>query len=148
MYICFIVFFFSSRRRHTRCALVTGVQTCALPILATLPLPIATAPVPVAALLSPSATAPWPIALLGSPIATAPSPEAILPAPIETDAPFSARALVPIATESSPLAPAPEPSAIALAPVAVGCAQVGSASGRERVCQSVLIPVCAGSLKK
>src|SRR3546814_9021644 len=28
------VFFFSSRRRHTRCALVTGVQTCALPILA------------------------------------------------------------------------------------------------------------------
>src|SRR3546814_1741031 len=29
--ICFL-FFFSSRRRHTRCALVTGVQTCALPI--------------------------------------------------------------------------------------------------------------------
>src|SRR3546814_13552536 len=26
-------FLFSSRRRHTRCALVTGVQTCALPIL-------------------------------------------------------------------------------------------------------------------
>src|SRR3546814_2087102 len=25
-------FFCSSRRRHTRCALVTGVQTCALPI--------------------------------------------------------------------------------------------------------------------
>src|SRR3546814_6453659 len=25
------VFFFSSRRRHTRCALVTGVRTCALP---------------------------------------------------------------------------------------------------------------------
>src|SRR3546814_10560313 len=34
---CFVAltlfsFFFSSRRRHTRCALVTGVQTCALPI--------------------------------------------------------------------------------------------------------------------
>src|SRR3546814_634286 len=29
VYFCF---FFSSRRRHTRCALVTGVQTCALPI--------------------------------------------------------------------------------------------------------------------
>src|SRR3546814_865862 len=29
---CNVVFFFSSRRRHTRCALVTGVQTCALPI--------------------------------------------------------------------------------------------------------------------
>src|SRR3546814_8249392 len=27
-----VVFFVSSRRRHTRCALVTGVQTCALPI--------------------------------------------------------------------------------------------------------------------
>src|SRR3546814_8979103 len=29
---CFV---FSSRRRHTRCALVTGVQTCALPIFPT-----------------------------------------------------------------------------------------------------------------
>src|SRR3546814_10781229 len=29
---CFCCFFFASRRRHTRCALVTGVQTCALPI--------------------------------------------------------------------------------------------------------------------
>src|SRR3546814_1473776 len=28
----FLVFFFSSRRLHTSCALVTGVQTCALPI--------------------------------------------------------------------------------------------------------------------
>src|SRR3546814_6561101 len=37
MSLCFVVcavlfFFFSSRRRHTSCALVTGVQTCALPI--------------------------------------------------------------------------------------------------------------------
>src|SRR3546814_5254987 len=31
VYLC-LCFFFSSRRRHTRCALVTGVQTCALPI--------------------------------------------------------------------------------------------------------------------
>src|SRR3546814_1738770 len=31
-YGCVKDFFFSSRRRHTRCALVTGVQTCALPI--------------------------------------------------------------------------------------------------------------------
>src|SRR5881296_1677576 len=29
----FFFFFFSSRRRHTRCCCVTGVQTCALPIL-------------------------------------------------------------------------------------------------------------------
>src|SRR3546814_1933858 len=33
MLLFMYVFFFSSRRRHTRCALVTGVQTCALPIL-------------------------------------------------------------------------------------------------------------------
>src|SRR3546814_10267346 len=34
--LCIVVlcFFFASRRRHTRCALVTGVQTCALPISA------------------------------------------------------------------------------------------------------------------
>src|SRR3546814_9826266 len=32
MLFLFVLFFFSSRRRHTRCALVTGVQTCALPI--------------------------------------------------------------------------------------------------------------------
>src|SRR3546814_5593921 len=30
------MFFFPSRRRHTRCALVTGVQTCALPISRTI----------------------------------------------------------------------------------------------------------------
>src|SRR3546814_13826224 len=32
MYLYLLFFFFSSRRRHTSCALVTGVQTCALPI--------------------------------------------------------------------------------------------------------------------
>src|SRR3546814_12368049 len=33
MCVCLLLcFFFASRRRHTRCALVTGVQTCALPI--------------------------------------------------------------------------------------------------------------------
>src|SRR3546814_5546161 len=32
VYSFFYDVFFSSRRRHTRCALVTGVQTCALPI--------------------------------------------------------------------------------------------------------------------
>src|SRR3546814_5260633 len=33
--VCGVFLFFSSRRRHTRCALVTGVQTCALPIYVT-----------------------------------------------------------------------------------------------------------------
>src|SRR3546814_9879369 len=32
MWNMLLLFFCSSRRRHTRCALVTGVQTCALPI--------------------------------------------------------------------------------------------------------------------
>src|SRR3546814_729975 len=32
--VCCMFFFFSSRRRHTICALVTGVQTCAVPIFA------------------------------------------------------------------------------------------------------------------
>src|SRR3546814_18569809 len=36
--------FFSSRRRHTRCALVTGVQTCALPIFLRPPTSRCTAP--------------------------------------------------------------------------------------------------------
>src|SRR3546814_16497136 len=43
---CVSFFFFSSRRRHTRCALVTGVQTCALPIYRTSPGPPAS-PAPV-----------------------------------------------------------------------------------------------------
>src|SRR3546814_10779746 len=34
--VCFV--FFASRRRHTRCALVTGVQTCALPISISFPI--------------------------------------------------------------------------------------------------------------
>src|SRR3546814_7511549 len=38
-----MLFFFSSRRRHTRCALVTGVQTCALPICRTTGIPCAMA---------------------------------------------------------------------------------------------------------
>src|SRR3546814_1617551 len=38
MCCCFWCVFFSSRRRHTRCALGTGVQTCALPISERTPL--------------------------------------------------------------------------------------------------------------
>src|SRR3546814_1790665 len=59
---CFVVFF-SSRRRHTNCALVTGVQTCALPIspiaMPTVALAIAGAsftPSPTIATLSSSAS--------------------------------------------------------------------------------------------
>src|SRR3546814_3072995 len=38
------MFFFSSRRRHTICALVTGVQTCALPISSKSPRDVAQKP--------------------------------------------------------------------------------------------------------
>src|SRR3546814_6840053 len=41
VFCVFLFFFFSSRRRHTRCALVTGVQTCALPIFFEAPAVIA-----------------------------------------------------------------------------------------------------------
>src|SRR3546814_14602121 len=34
MMIVYFLFYFARRRRHTSCALVTGVQTCALPISA------------------------------------------------------------------------------------------------------------------
>src|SRR3546814_3455461 len=47
-------FFFSSRRRHTSCALVTGVQTCALPILPLRPCPVEAQQRPALALLSPT----------------------------------------------------------------------------------------------
>src|SRR3546814_4541501 len=40
--VILVGFFFSSRRRHTICALVTGVQTCALPISPTQALAMAT----------------------------------------------------------------------------------------------------------
>src|SRR3546814_4511914 len=47
MWICLgVLFFFSSRRRHTRCALVTGVQTCALPILLDRPAKATSVPPP------------------------------------------------------------------------------------------------------
>src|SRR3546814_6800220 len=38
LFLVVVFFFCSSRRRHTRCALVTGVQTCALPIFTLLAL--------------------------------------------------------------------------------------------------------------
>src|SRR3546814_10754846 len=60
MIVAFLfLFFFSSRRRHTRCALVTGVQTCALPIseirlkVVVLPAPLG----PMSAWIRPLATA-------------------------------------------------------------------------------------------
>src|SRR3546814_1650420 len=50
----FFMFFFSSRRRHTRCALVTGVQTFALPIFAHVAFAFAWGYFSISASLSPS----------------------------------------------------------------------------------------------
>src|SRR3546814_7744951 len=47
-----LCFFCSSRRRHTICALVTGVQTCALPISGRLPLWLAPVQAVVATIVS------------------------------------------------------------------------------------------------
>src|SRR3546814_7845573 len=47
----YLLCLFSSRRRHTRCALVTGVQTCALPISLYITA-LATAPILIPALLA------------------------------------------------------------------------------------------------
>src|SRR3546814_4605364 len=43
--MCLSMFVCSSRRRHTRCALVTGVQTCALPICALQEDPVRSGPI-------------------------------------------------------------------------------------------------------
>src|SRR3546814_3110659 len=58
------MFFFSSRRRHTRCALVTGVQTCALPI-SDGDIDIGDAPSPMHALVAGGAQ--W-VLVLGAPV--------------------------------------------------------------------------------
>src|SRR3546814_3446466 len=71
VYDVFLFFFFSSRRRHTRCALVTGVQTCALPIyvwfLSAVPRPRLSCP-----------SVPWPHQACSGPGAAA-SPLALSP---------------------------------------------------------------------
>src|SRR3546814_13357570 len=56
------VFFFSSRRRHTRCALVTGVQTCALPISVLLGLGASVALATVAGTVAAVAVVGWEVA--------------------------------------------------------------------------------------
>src|SRR3546814_2696806 len=63
----YLSFFFSSRRRHTICALVTGVQTCALPIWPGAPLhaPRRRGPCP----------PPWPVRRRASPARRQPRSE-------------------------------------------------------------------------
>src|SRR3546814_2387608 len=71
--LCGFLFFFSSRRRHTRCALVTGVQTCALPICRS---------VFEMTMLLP-ATKPTVLPLLMGVVSPAPPPEPPVPPPVD-----------------------------------------------------------------
>src|SRR3546814_13422354 len=129
-------FFFSSRRRHTRCALVTGVQTCALPISA-LRKAIDNGASHHRALDRIKAAPGYEHALaaaLGDDLEAAIGPEGkrywIGAAPQEVD-------------------PALPPGCTALADhVTAPDEQLGRTSCRERVCQYVLIQVVAVSLKK
>src|SRR3546814_12072793 len=86
-----MLFFFSSRRRHTRCALVTGVQTCALPISVTKDSPDLTIDVAVkgvadAAAVTPAATAPsYTEADLDSDTQSVQLKDLVTIAPVDTD---------------------------------------------------------------
>src|SRR3546814_2521552 len=78
--VTFFLFFFSSRRRHTRCALVTGVQTCALPIYTAAVNAPSEAPQP----MPPLDATPFPPAAPQAPMAVTPTPT---PAPVQPVAP-------------------------------------------------------------
>src|SRR3546814_14130895 len=121
-----LCFFFSSRRRHTRCALVTGVQTCALPI---------------------SDPASWPL----HPLAPFLTPEAGLNAFLfRQDSPACPRAFNAVIVEE--IEGAVEVQSL-IAPNAIGqCdmtsaigrrAEIGSASCRGRVWPYVTVSVVA-----
>src|SRR3546814_16797316 len=112
LWVCVIVcFFISSRRRHTSCALVTGVQTCALPILI----------------------------IFEDCDERAPDREAR--AVERVDELVALRAL---AAEARVHAPCLEIAAVR----AARNLEIGRASCRERVCQSVKYPVGAVALQK
>src|SRR3546814_16623104 len=118
-----VVFFFSSRRRHTRCALVTGVQTCALPISDALAARAAKGQRTVLLALH-----------LDKRV------EHHRPAFLQVDLePVEMRIVAAV-------------GAVAIdferLDLARALRQIGSASCRGRVCKSVLFSVVAGSLKK
>src|SRR3546814_16933213 len=132
---CLVCFFFlSSRRRHTRCALVTVVQTCALPILVVLPQPEG----PMRQVKLPGASAKR---RSRSTAVSAPSAE---------------RNVLPSMRTSSCPGQCAGPPAVGMGFkrlnhnefVAQHDAEIRSASCRERVCQYVSIPVVALSFKK
>src|SRR3546814_13921576 len=136
-------FFFSSRRRHTRCALVTGVQTCALPI-------------PGAGAVRGLAIDNWGRSATRVP----PTPNVLMTC--ESDNRSYATLTVPRATprcrarrchEGSRVPGARSPNSIAAYLALQICSdretlEIGRASCRERVCRYVHLPVLSGSLKR
>src|SRR3546814_5755863 len=110
--ICFCLLF-SSRRRHTRCALVTGVQTCALPILAEAGRLLLAGPCPAI-----DAADPGPAGFSGSLVVA--EFESLEAARAWADADPYVSAGVYARTEVRPFK-----------------REIGSAAGRERVCQDV-----------
>src|SRR3546814_3762706 len=104
------VFFFSSRRRHTRCALVTGVQTCALPISVLLGLGASVALATVAGTVAAVAVVGWEVA------------RGRRPAPLQ----WISLAMVLVSAAATLLTGDPR-----------FLMKIGRASCRERVCQYV-----------
>src|SRR3546814_10749896 len=118
------VFFFSSRRRHTRCALVTGVQTCALRSAAEkrqeLGGRLAADGIDAAVLTLPDSIA-WLLNIRGGDVPHTPLPLSF--AILRQDG------TVDLFIEKLKLAPGLESH--------LGNGEIGRASCRERVCQSV-----------
>src|SRR3546814_3593811 len=123
-----LFFFFSGRRRHTRCALVTGVQTCALPIYL--------ADLPATGLVQEGSRVRYRLVVAGDDAA------------VERFTNI-AKASLGRGQRLETIADArPEiRSALDRAGRFLGL-EIGRASCRARVCQYVLIPGVAGSLKK
>src|SRR3546814_1594634 len=113
------MFFFPSRRRHTRCALVTGVQTCALPILFN----------NYAIVQGVDHIVPVDIYLPGCP----PRPEMLLNAILALHAKI---AEMPMGVNREEAIRAAEQAALASTPT-IRMEEIGRASCRERVCQYV-----------
>src|SRR3546814_13211248 len=135
-----VFFFFSSRRRHTSCALVTGVQTCALPI-------------------SRSAAAGWPAAGRDAQsrwgAAVTQTGQRAHPLHIDLEPAVRARTAARRTRTHAPHAPAPSPRSApdrtrarleGPRPPRTGSLQ--RAASRARVCTTVLLSIVLRTLQK
>src|SRR3546814_18337271 len=128
-----VSFFFSSRRRHTRCALVTGVQTCALPIS---PLDLSHAEREAVGLAAEMSDQDATERYCGV------NTHMIYGAPIRMTTP--ARTICDLVQYRNRRIGREGLEGLHIATDT----EIGRAAGRERVCQNVKIAVVAGSLKK